>query len=372
MKRILLSALLAVGAASAMASAFTPGDVVIYRVGDGTATLANTGNSIFLDEYTPGGALVQSINVSTDSNAANGANNLVASGTATSEGFLTISPNGQWISLTGYDTAPLGTSVVSSSAARSVVVYGRNGLLNSQSNFTDFGVGNNPRSAVTTDGVNLWMGGAAGGVRYATAGSTTSTQLSTTVTNIRQVNIFGGQLYNSDSSGSTIRLGMVGTGLPTTSGQTITNLPGFPVAGSPYSFFFADLNAGVSGLDTLYVSDDTASTGGIQKYSLVGGSWVLNNTIVGASVRGLTGVVNGSTVQLFGTDAGTASDMLALTDTAGYNANDNGSLSTVATAGANTAFRGIAYVPQAVPEPTTLAIVGIGLVAVLRRRTRLG
>ena len=56
------------------------------------------------------------------------------------------------------------------------------------------------------------------------------------------------QLYNSDSSGSTIRIGTVGTGLPTTSGQTITNLQGIPAAsGSPYAFFLADLSAAVDG-----------------------------------------------------------------------------------------------------------------------------
>jgi hypothetical protein len=39
-----------------------PGDLVIYRAGDGTATLANTGNSVFLvrgltAEVLPGGAV---------------------------------------------------------------------------------------------------------------------------------------------------------------------------------------------------------------------------------------------------------------------------------------------------------------------------
>ena len=35
---------------------------------------------------------------------------------------------------------------------------------------------------------------------------------------------------------------------------------GFPTStGSPYGFFFPDLDAGVSGLDTLYVADDAAA-----------------------------------------------------------------------------------------------------------------
>src|SRR5439155_14593480 len=110
-----------------------------------------------------------------------------------------------------------------------------------------------------------------------TLGRTTSTQLSTTVSNVRAVEIFGGQLYISTSSGSSVRVGTVGSGTPTSSGQTISNLPGFPTSGSPYAFYFADLSSSVSGVDTLYVADDTANQ--IQKFSLVSGSWTSNGTI---------------------------------------------------------------------------------------------
>ena len=73
----------------------------------------------------------------------------------------------------------------------------------------------------------------------------------------------------------------MGTGTPTASGQTLTSLPGFPTSGSQYGFFFADLNAGVAGLDTLYVADDTSTVGigGILKYSLVCGSWPANGIV---------------------------------------------------------------------------------------------
>ena len=109
---------------------------------------------------------------------------------------------------------------------------------------------NNPRSAVSTNGTDFWVCGGAGGMRYATLGATTSTQLSTTVANLRQAAIFSDQLYVSTSSGSAVRVGTVGTGLPATSGQTITNLPGFPTAGGPYAFFLCDLDAATAGVDT--------------------------------------------------------------------------------------------------------------------------
>ena len=72
-----------------------------------------------------------------------------------------------------------------------------------------------------------------------------------------------------------MRLGAVGAGSPTTAGQTISNLPGVPAStGSPYGFFFVDLDPNTPGLDVLYVADDGA---GITKYSLVGGTWVANS-----------------------------------------------------------------------------------------------
>ena len=83
---------------SATAGPLTPGNVVIYHVGDGSVPLTNKGSPVFLDEYTPSGTLVQSIPMPT---AANGSNRqLIASGTATAEGFLTLSTRPQ---LLGFD-----------------------------------------------------------------------------------------------------------------------------------------------------------------------------------------------------------------------------------------------------------------------------
>ncbi len=48
--------------------------------------------------------------------------------------------------------------------------------------------------------------------------------------NLRDLGIYNGQLYVS--SQKTLTLGTVGSGTPTTSPQTLTNLPGLPPAGS--------------------------------------------------------------------------------------------------------------------------------------------
>src|SRR5271167_4809014 len=45
------------------AASFTPGNIVVYRVGDGVGSLVLTGNPVFIDEYTPSGTFVQSVAV---------------------------------------------------------------------------------------------------------------------------------------------------------------------------------------------------------------------------------------------------------------------------------------------------------------------
>ncbi|MEP6667270.1 MAG: hypothetical protein ABJA81_12555, partial [Nocardioidaceae bacterium] len=173
---------------------------------------------------------------------------------------------------------------------------------------------------------------------------------------MRVVSVFGGQLYIS-SSVSTTHLATVGTGTPTTSGQTITNLPGFPTTGSRFGFFFCDLDATVPGLDTVYTADDG---GQIQKYSLVSGSWSANGSISLPTVRGLTGTVAGSNVTLYVTAGSATTTLQKLTDTSGYNTTIAGSLTVLSTASASTAFRGVALAPVGAPDttPPDTAITG--------------
>jgi hypothetical protein len=334
-----------IGAQSAApAAAFTPGNLVIYRVGDGTNALSSAATAAFLDEYTPAGVFVQSIALPT---AVNGANRrLTASGTATSEGFISRSTDGNYLVFAGYDAA-LGTASITTSTSATVNrVIGRvgvSGVVDTTTALTDAISGGNPRGVSSTNGTDLWLTGTSsgGGIRHALFGATTSTSLATTPTNLRAVGIFGGQLYVSTQSGA-FRLATVGTGTPTTAGQTITNLPGLPTStGSPYAFYFADLDAGVAGVDTLYYADDG---GNVNKWSLVAGTWVAAGTAALGTVRGLTGSTSGSTVTLYLTNGST---FQTLTDPTGYNASMTATPVSLANAPANTAFRGIAFAPVA-------------------------
>lgn len=342
--------------ARAASAAFTAGDVVVYRVGDGSSTLSGSGSPVSLDEYSPSGAPLASVPLPT---AAAGAENpLVASGSASSEGGLTLSADGRYLVATGYDTA-VGTSGLSSSAAatlpRTIATVDAAGNVDSSTALTDFSDGNNPRSAVSADGSEFWVGGAAGGVRYATLGASTSTPLvSSTYKNVRQLEIVGGRLYTSaDPTKAGVTVATVGSGLPTSGTNAVTNLPFASAASAPvepYAYSLLTLGSG-SSPDTLYVADD--SLGEVVKYGLVSGGWVQQGS---EAVPGVTGLAandaSGSgTVTVYATSSGsdgTTGTLYKFTDASGIGGTLSGTASVIATAGADEAFRGVAFAPGTV------------------------
>ncbi len=350
------------------AAPFGVGNLVVCRVGDGAAALTSAATPIFLDELTPAGMLVQSIALPT---AVSGANQiLTAAGTSTNECAITRSTNGSYHLITGYNAA-VGTAGVATTTSAAVPrVIGRvdgNGLIDTTTTTTSFS-GGNIRSAASDNGTNLWAVGSATGVVYNTlGGSGAGTVVSNTATNLRVIGIFGGQLYISSGAGA-VRSGAVATGLPTTTMQTAASLPGMPTtAPAAYNgFFFADLSTAVSGVDTLYIASDapvltpaTASSGGILKFSLVGGTWMYNGTfpavtgppaITQASFIGLTGTVAiGGTVTLYSTKA---SQVLSVVDATGYNIAPTANITQLATNTTNTAFRSVALTPAGGVAPT--------------------
>jgi hypothetical protein len=217
--------------------------------------------------------------------------------------------------------------------------------------------GGNIRSAVTDDGTRFWTSGTAnpsanGGVHLVDFGGTTSTQVATNLTNTRVVNIFNDgtqdQLFVSSASGMFQGVSAVGTGLPTSGlPVTIALLNGFPTASGPsnYDFFRADAN-------TLYVADDRTvmNGGGIQKWTLNKGTWTLAYTLnanLGTSgCRGLAGVqpAEGGAVLYATTAASNANNLVTVTDTGA-----SSEFAVLATAAANTAFRGVRVVPDQAP-----------------------
>lgn len=329
----------------------TPGNLVVTRVGDGTAALSNAATAVFLEEYTKSGALVQTIAMPTAPAGGNFA--MTWSGTATSEGAITQSVDGRYLLLVGYNAAPGTPSVATTASAATARIIGRvalGGAIDTTTALSDAYTGSNIRSACSTDGSVFWTAGASsvtggGGMRYSLLGATTSTSL-TVVNNTRVTGIFAGQLYCSSASGTLQGVGAVGVGTPTTTGQTITSLPGFPTASGPsaYDFEFADAN-------TLYVADDrTNGNGGIQKWTLVGGTWTLQYTLAPATnigCRSLSIDVEGGLATIFAT--ATNNQVVRVVD-----AGAGSPFTTLVTGVANTALRGV----QSVRTPANIVHSG--------------
>jgi hypothetical protein len=296
------------------------------------------------------------------------------SGSATSEGFLQLSTDGNYLTLAGYN-ATVGLATPQSSAAsvvnRVVARVDMNGNINATTVLNNSYNGSNVRGAVSSDGNAIWVSGNAGsgqgttgGIEYTTLGSASSTLMNSTTSNDRVVNIFNNQLYATSASGSWLGIATVGTGLPTTtSSPGWTILPGMPTSGthSPYDFWFKDAN-------TVYLADDTAaaSGGGIQKWTQSGGTWtlqytLLNNGTTSQTARGLAGAVDSSgNVDLFFTTGNLLGEVI---DT-GVNTS---TFTTLATAGTGYQFRGV----ELIPEPSAAVLGGLGLLALaIFRRSR--
>lgn len=347
-----------VGGPSAMATppAFTPGNLVVLRAGTGAAVLSNTATAAFLDEYTTSGQLIQSISLPTSDSGSN--QTLTVQGSASNDGNIGLSDDKRYILIPGYDAIP-GAPTPASSAASSVNrVIGRVDMAGNVDTSTAMSgvTSGNLRSVASVDGTAFWTVGSAVGVVYTTFGavSATPTVVSNTVTNNRWISVQSGQLYVSGGSGTVTRLGSVGTGTPTSTGQTIVSLPGLPATNTVNAFFFADLSPSVPGVDTAYFADDASTPNGIYKYSLSGGTWTSNGSVTLTGARGLSGSVSGSSVTLFVTTGTSGTAVSTFTDSSGHNAVITGTASTVATAPTNTAFRGVVVVPTptSTPAPT--------------------
>jgi PEP-CTERM motif len=347
---------------------------------------------------------------------------------------------GQSGSLTGQSYTPV---------SRVVALIGANGSVNSSTALFNIFDANNPRSVYTADGSSFYVSGqgtkgdATGGVFYATLGSHSATSItgpdagSGSSQDTREVQVFDNQLYvSTDSkSGSTNRsfIGTLGAkgALPTSEangGDGPAMLPGFGNSGgtgkikvtaanannvnaglvgqdmtvnlSPENYFFANA-------DTLYVADTGApkntsadsplGDGGLQKWTLSGGTWTLdytisagldlvaNNTADPSNTSGTTGlyglagkvVTIGGTpeVELFATNY-TIGDtdqtyLYGITDVLGdLTAQAGEKFVELEKAPEDANFKGVAFAPAA-PEPSTWAMMMVGFVGlgfVARRR----
>lgn len=407
MKRVILSVLMmVVTQATLWAGAFTSGNLVILRVGNGTEALTNAGDSLFLDEYTTNGGFVQSVAAPTNQFiGTGGAINypIALTGGNVSEGQISLSTDGRYVSIVGFatnhDWVTSNGGNISGAAGnaipRVVARADANGNFDTSTaiiNDLTSGSGIDVRGIASTDGSNFWIASSAAGVAYTTLGSNGAIRVQG-ATNKRTIGIFNPnpftvfppghqQVYNTSAGG----VFASGTNFPMVTGPEIglTNIVGSGGAlVSTYGFIALRLQDGVSSnIDTVYVCDDGTVTGGISKWtynpaisnlwfetgsisSLAGPNAISTNGTGGA--RQLTGTVTVSgtqtSVTLYVTAAANTGtifgNLYKIVDNSGFGGTLSGLLpAPIATAPANTLWRGVAFAPAETLRITSISKSG--------------
>ena len=319
------------------ATPFVAGNLAVVRLGDGSEALSSHGNSVYIDQYTPAGAFVSTITLPNYGPSA-----LLISGSASSEGAVSRSADGRFLTIGGYNIALTNsTASLPNSAAtavpRAIAVVDPAGAFTFAASTTNFYGKNNLRAAATDGRGNYWAAGANSGTCY--LGNGTPAAIQTNVLNTRILQGAGPNLVFSTGS----------------DGPGLWSIPGWPtsqlVAAQP--LFSAGTNSSPVGfafrpnLRTAYVADDTlGGLGGVQRWDLAGSTWTLSYVFTGLTnvgARGLTVDFSGAQPVIYATTAeSTANRLVSCIDTGA-----TATVTTLATAGASQILRGLAFAPVA-------------------------
>jgi hypothetical protein len=323
---------------------------MVVRVGDGSEPAANRSVPVrverrFLNDSAalvvePGNPVVMPVTASGDNLP------FSLSALAAGEGALSLSADGRYATLAGY-LAPPGTPGVRSTANRVVARIDRHDQVDTSTMVTMGLYGDNVRSAASLDGTQFWVAGSgnfdSSGIYYIGHGDFGGRAIMANAVDIRAVNVFGSQLYAT--SGRTLLA--VGSSASDALGQLSTAL--LPGNWDPYSFALIDHDQAIPGPDTVYVADDQPlenGNGAIRKWTRgASGGWQLaasfgSRRFVG--MRGVAALAHGSTVTVVATTSeATENHIVSFID----DGSSQASLTVLADAPVNTAFRGIAFAP---------------------------
>jgi hypothetical protein len=376
-----LAVCLAVGALTSpgYGSQFTAGDVVVFEAGNGSGDIeGDTAYACSLLEYNPTqvnqSSPVQTIPLPEYDSGTQHA--LTTAGQFTDH-LMTLSANGQYLSVIGYDVAAgtsynpgFGPEPAYDSPNRTIARIDALGNVDT-STAGPFGTaGTTTHGTASADGSGFWYSTAqpnasTPSIAYVPFGGSTPTILSSNYS-AKTLSVFDGQLYACSSSTGTPGVSAIGTGLPTSGTQALSPLVGTnnsTINPSATGYFLATLKPGDTGPDVLYLCNYNGN-GEITKYSLEGGTWVLNGEIAESFATDLTGTVSNGAVTLFTTStnvSGSSSSAVLSTvvDTSGYgNPYSSTTLTTLVSipiTGDSIGFRGVAMAPSGSSTVTSSA-----------------
>jgi hypothetical protein len=362
----------ATGTVNAPATGFSKNNITVLRVGDGTTALGATATNVDLLELTPTGTPT-GYSIALPST---GTTRLVLGGAnATYEGQLTLSADNRYLGIVGYNVA-LGTAQTGTgSMTTSEKVIARIGFDNVvdlttriPATGTGSGFGTNTVRNVATDNGSVFIVAGSNNARQINFGTTVSSAIVGSSA-WRSVNRFGGRTYGINFQVpqflNTAVTPNASVDLPSAAGVNV--LPNFTGGGSATGIFLLDADPNVSynstGYDLLYISE---INNGIRKWywDAASGFWTPAGIVNPTSATGVTGgfydltvkIVNGKP-EIYGVKgAASNNNIMKLIDNSGRTGNwetsTGGAATTVATlasAGVNYMFRGVAFSPVPLP-----------------------
>ena len=363
MKRKLLTIFLTAFSTLSALAQFAPGNLAVYRYGDGTAMTGGNRVGVFVDEYTSSGAFVKTYSIP---RTAAGANygfeglGLTGSNLFENEGYPVLSKDGTTMSIIGYNPAQTGEFVI--------------GTLNAAGTWTANtlvvdAIGT-PRSAVV-EGTAVYFNGFQNGVRYKTLGTTVASTRVSTGLDAPRVLTIADTYFSASNNGLKLFAPNALTSIPNstlpTSSVTFATTPNVPGAAPLVKVHQVAAIKTVNNRTLVYIIDDADGAPTLKKYrsNAAGTDWVSFGSIaIPANTRSIAAVYNSITgVKLYltsyGTVGGNNSKLYTYIDnftvaTEGSVAAISGSLTELATAPANTTFRGVTMAPGTNVLPVTL------------------
>lgn len=337
------------------ATPFAAGNLVVTRYGNGS-TLPATGTTIpiYLEEFNTAGVsqTASRLMPGVAGNYNAGITNLtVGTHSFGVESLLSLSENKKFLAFAA-NNLEVGVPV-NASGSKTIAILTADGALNTTTS-ANLGVA---RTATVNDDLSrIYYNSQTQGISYVPYGTNGANVVLAAGENAyRGLGIYNGQLYTSTTvvaaNGSipavSKQVAKVGTGMPTSGMPTLTSLPGITTTEIVRQFVFLS-TANNTNYDLFY---GVTESGKLIKYKLISGNWVDRGSLNIANVVSITGKWNtNGTTHLYCTTLNTSTYASNLVKVEDFPATSStlatNTVSVIATAAANTYFKGVAFAPE--------------------------